>query len=153
VGISIADLPINNLTITIEYTRINPYVYGHHDPAQTYTNSSYLMGHWMGHNADLFYLDFNYRFIRGLQMDAYGEYIRKGSSDYSGQYKMPQPKFLFGLMNYYTYLGLNLKYEFIHDLYFEINYKLSEVLNEQVTGGFENKHLNELSFSAYYGLQ
>ena len=96
VGLSVTDLPVDNLTFTTEYTRINPYVYGHHDPAQTYTSSSYLLGHWIGHNADLFYLNFNYRFIRGLQADLWGEYIRKGSSDYSGQYKKTQPPFLFG---------------------------------------------------------
>ncbi|MEJ2618219.1 MAG: hypothetical protein P8Z35_24900, partial [Ignavibacteriaceae bacterium] len=152
IGASVADLPIDNLTITTEYTRINPYVYGHHDPAQTYTTSSYLMGHWIGHNADLFYLNFNYRFIRGLQTNIWGEYIRKGSSDYSGQYQRPQPKFLFGLMNYYQYYGINLKYEFIHDLNFEMNYKYSKVSNEETPGVFENKLINEISFAAYYGL-
>ena len=152
IGLSVADIPVDNLTITTEYTRINPYVYGHHDPAQTYTNANYLMGHWIGHNADLFYLDFNYRFIRGLQADIWGEYIRKGSSDYSGQYQMPQPKFLFGLMNYYKYFGFNLKYELIHDLNFELKYKLSKISNEQIPGVFEYKHVNEFSLLAYYGL-
>ncbi len=151
-GLSVADIPIDNLTLTTEYTRINPYVYGHHDPAQTYTSSSYLMGHWMGHNADLFYVNLNYRFIRGLQADLWGEYIRKGSSDYSGQYKSPQPKFLFGLMNYYKYFGLNLKYELVHDLNFEMRYKLSNISNEQTPGIFENTHIHEFAVSAYYGL-
>ena len=152
IGASVADLPIDNLTITTEYTRINPYVYGHHDPAQTYTTSSYLMGHWIGHNADLFYLNFNYRFIRGLQTNIWGEYIRKGSSDYSGQYQMPQPKFLFGLMHCYQYYGINLKYEFVHDLNFEMNYKRSKVSNEISTGIYENKLINEFSCVVYYGL-
>ena len=44
VGGSIADLPIDNLTLTSEYTKINPFVYQHHDPAQTYTNAGYLLG-------------------------------------------------------------------------------------------------------------
>ncbi len=151
-GVSVADLPVDNLTVTAEYTRINPYVYGHHDPAQTYTTSSYLMGHWMGHNSDLIYLNFNYRFIRGLQANTWIEYIRKGSSDYSGQYLMPQPKFLFGLMNYYQYFGMNLKYEFIHDLNFEVGYKLSKVSNEETAGVFIDKQINEFSVVAYYGL-
>src|SRR4030066_327644 len=94
-GLSVTDLPFENLTLTSEYTRINPFVYGHHDPAQTYTNSSYLMGHWMGHNSDLFYLDLKYRFMRGLEANLWGAYIRKGSSDYSDQYTDNfQPDFL-----------------------------------------------------------
>ena len=151
IGLSVTDLPIDNLTFTTEYTRINPYVYGHHDPAQTYTSSSYLLGDWIGHNADLFYLNFNYRFIRGLQADLWSEYIRKGSSDYSGQYKKTQPPFLFGLKNYYKYFGINIKYELIHDLNFELNYKVSQISNEQTPGNFENTNINELAISAHYG--
>ncbi len=152
VGLSVADLPIDNLTVTTEYTRINPYVYGHHDPAQTYTSSSYLMGHWMGHNSDVIYLNLNYRFIRGLQADLWGEYIRKGSSDYSGQYKMPQPKFLFGLMNYYKYIGVNLKYELIHELNFETRLRVNIESHEQEEGSFQNNQVNEFAFSLSYGL-
>ena len=35
-GGSIVDLPIKNLKITTEYTRIYPYVYRHYIPTQTY---------------------------------------------------------------------------------------------------------------------
>ena len=145
-------MPVDNLTITTEYTRINPYVYGHHDPAQTYTSSSYLLGHWMGQNADLIYVEFNYRFLRGLQASIWGEYIRKGSSDYSGQYGDHQPPFLFGLKNYYTYLGLGAKYELIHDLNFEAKLRMNLVSNEQDGGSFEESQKNEFSIGAYYGL-
>ncbi|OGV01867.1 MAG: hypothetical protein A2330_00885 [Ignavibacteria bacterium RIFOXYB2_FULL_36_7] len=152
VGLSAVDMPYDNLTLTAEYTRINPFVYGHHDPAQTYTNSSYLMGHWMGHNSDLIYLEINYRFLRGLQATLWGEYIRKGSSDHSEQYGDHQPAFLFGLKNYYKYLGLNLKYEFMHDLNFEARFRLNMISSEQEDGSFEDSHVNEFSFLVYYGL-
>ncbi len=151
-GLSTVDFPVDNLTFTTEYTRINPYVYGHHDPAQTYTSSSYLLGHWMGQNADLIYVEFNYRFLRGLQASIWGEYIRKGSSDYSGQYGDQQPSFLFGLKNYYTYLGLDAKYELIHDLNFEVKLRKNLSSNEQDDGSFEESQQNEFSIGAYYGL-
>jgi hypothetical protein len=151
VGLSVTDLPIENLTLTSEYTRINPYVYGHHDPAQTYENSSYLMGHWMGHNSDLFYLNLNYRFLRGFQADVWGSYIRKGSSSYDGQYASTQPEFLFGLKNYYKYFGINLKYELIHELNFETKFKLTNISTEQEDGSFKDNQTNEFSFSFYYG--
>ncbi len=85
-GASVADLPVENLTLTTEYTRINPFVYQHHDPAQTYTNSGYIMGDWLGSNSDLIYLNINYRILRGLQVNLWGEYIRKGSESDSLQY-------------------------------------------------------------------
>ena len=152
VGASVSDLSIDNLSVTLEYTRIYPYVYGHHTPAETYTNASYVMGHWMGHNADLAYLEFNYRFLRGLQMSLWGEYIRKGSSDYSGQYDYPSPPFLFGLKNYYKYLGLNIKYELMHELNFEAGFRLNLTKSEQDDGSFYNDKINEFSLSVYYGL-
>ncbi len=151
-GLSSVDIPFDNFTFTAEYTRINPFVYGHHDPAQTYTNSSYLMGDWIGQNSDLLYLEFNYRFLRGFQATAWGEYIRKGSNDYSGEYNNPQPSFLFGLKNYYKYAGLDFKYELIHELNFEARYRVNLESHEQSNGSYTDSRVNEFSFSINYGL-
>jgi len=151
-GGSISDLPLNNLTFTAEYTKINPFVYGHHTPAQSYTNSSYLMGHWAGHNSDLFYLSVNYRILRGLHADLWGEYIRKGSEDYSGQYIQPQPPFLFGLKRSFRYIGLDLNYEIFHELHASARAKFGKVSEEQDEANFINTNFKEFSFSFYYGL-
>lgn len=151
-GLSVTDLPIDNLTFSSEYTRINPFVYGHHDPAQTYQNSSYLMGHWMGHNSDLFYFDLNYRILRGLQANLWGAHIRKGSDDYSDQYSTSQPDFLFGLKNSYTNFGLNLRYELVHELNIDARFKLTKTSLEQNDGTSVDDQMKEFSFSIYYGL-
>lgn len=151
-GLSSVDVPFNNLSFTAEYTRINPFVYGHHDPAQTYTNSSYLMGDWIGQNSDLLYFELNYRILRGFQATAWGEYIRKGSNDYSGQYIKPQPSFLFGLKNYYKYIGLDFKYELIHELNFETRFRVNLESHEQNDGSYKDSQVNEFSFSLSYGL-
>ena len=151
-GLSSVDIPFNNLSFTAEYTRINPYVYGHHDPAQTYTNSSYLMGDWIGQNSDLLYLELNYRFFRGFQATAWGEYIRKGSNDYSGEYTDPQPSFLFGLKNYYKYIGLDFKYQLIHELNFETRFRVNLESHQQNNGSYIDSRVNEFSFSVSYGL-
>ncbi len=99
-GGSVTDLPVDNLTVTAEYTKIFPFVYSHYIPTQTYQNSGYVMGHWMGNNADLIYGALNYRFIRGLDATLWGQYIRKGSPGIEEQqYRQPQPPFLFGLKN------------------------------------------------------
>jgi len=151
-GISVAGLPFENLTFTSEYTKINPFVYGHHTPAETYTNSSYLMGHWIGHNADLFYLKFNYRFLRGLQANLWLEYIRKGSADFGRQYQIPQPEFLFGLKNFFTYYGIDIKYEYTHDFYFQAKLQFSKIKEELESGFFSELNINEFSFAIYYDL-
>jgi hypothetical protein len=159
-GLSVTDLPIDNLTFSSEYTRINPFVYGHHDPAQTYTNNSNLIGHWMGHNADLLYLNMTYRIIRGLKAEVWSAFIRKGSDDYSEQYGTSQPDFLFGLKSIYKgeysgfnlkNFGINLKYEWVHDLFFEIRYKKTSISRRQADGSYFDNQNNELYISINYG--
>lgn len=160
-GLSVTDLPIDNLTFSSEYTRINPFVYGHHDPAQTYANNSKLMGHWIGHNADLLYLNLTYRVIRGLKAEVWSAFIRKGSDDYSEQYGSTQPDFLFGLNSIYNGVysgfklknfGLTLKYEWVHDLNFETRFKMTSISRRQTDGSYIDKKNNEFSFSINYGL-
>jgi hypothetical protein len=151
-GVSVTDLPVDNLTLTAEYTRINPFVYQHHDPAQTYTNAGYIMGDWIGPNSDLVYLDLNYRIIRGLEFDAWGEYIRKGSDSDSLQYAEVQPPFLYGLNHHYQYFGLNLKYEPIHELHINASYSNYLVSDQQDDQSYIGTRTNTFSFSIYYGL-
>lgn len=77
-GGSVTDLPIENLTATIEYTKIYPFVYRHYIQTKDYQSAGYSLGHWMGHNADLVYGALNYRIMLGLQATIFGQYIRKG---------------------------------------------------------------------------
>ncbi|HSR18874.1 MAG TPA: hypothetical protein VLM39_12350, partial [Ignavibacteriaceae bacterium] len=109
-------------------------------------------GHWVGHNSDLFYLSVNYRILRGLQAGIWGEYIRKGSEDYSGQYIQPQPPFLFGLKRSFRYIGFDLDYEIFHELHASARAKFSKVSEEQDEANFINTNFKEFSFSFYYGL-
>ena len=152
-GGSVTDLPIDNLTTTIEYTKIYPFVYTHYIPTQTYESSSYLMGHWMGNNADLIYGSLNYRFKRGLQATLWAEYIRKGGAGLERQqYEQPQPPFLFGLRNNYTWWGIDVKYEIMHELFLRGKFQSSLVSSEQSKGNFVDKKTNEFLMSIYYGL-
>lgn len=152
-GSSAADFPLNNLTLTVEYTKIYPFVYRHYIQTQTYENSSNLMGHWMGHNADQFYTSLNYRFIRGLQLETWLHLIRKGEDgEFRVQYSLNvQPPFLFGLRKYYTIAGVELKYELFHQLNLKSRFIFNELSAETTSGGRNIAHKNELFFSVSYG--
>lgn len=153
IGASVVDLPINNLTLTAEFTKIYPFVYNHYIPTQTYTSNSYLLGDWMGHNADRIYGSLNYRIIRGLQAKVWMQYIRKGEDgEIEQQYKIPQPPFLFGLRKNYTWWGFDIKYEIIHELNARIKYASRKQSEQQTDGSFIDKKINEFSFALYYGL-
>jgi hypothetical protein len=153
-GGSVADLPVENLTAKVEYTKIYPFVYEHYIQTSDYKSANYPIGHWIGHNADLIYASLNYRFIRGLQATAWGQYIRKGEDgNIQQQYnQIPQPPFLFGLRKNYTYFGAEIKYEYTHELFAKLNFQTTKSSTQQEDLSFIDTTLNEFYFSVYYGL-
>ena len=153
-GGSVTDLPIENLTATVEYTKIYPFVYRHYIQTQDYKSASYPLGHWMGNNADLIYASLNYRFIRGLQAKIWGQYIRKGEEgSYDQQYNIqPQPPFLFGLRQNYSYFGAEIKYEYTHELFAKLKFQTTKIAKQQTNLSFNNNKINEFYFLIYYGL-
>jgi hypothetical protein len=152
-GASLTDLPVDNLTAVVEFTKIYPYVYSHFIPTQLYTNSSYIMGDWMGNNADRVYASLNYRFMRGFQGTIWAQYIRKGESGApEGQYSQPQPPFLFGLRTNYTYFGVDIKYEIIHELFVRAAFQNLLSSKEITRGTFNDIASKQFLLSVYYGM-
>ena len=153
-GGSVTDLPFENLTSTIEYTKIYPFVYNHYIQTKDYKSDNYILGHWMGNNADLIYASLNYRILRGLQATVWGQYIRKGEAgSIDQQYNIqPQPPFLFGLRKNYSYLGAEIKYEYTHELFAKLNFQTTNSSIQQEDLRFVDTRVNEFYFSMYYGL-
>jgi len=152
-GTSIVDFPINNLSLTVEYTKIYPFVYSHYIQTQTYQHASYNLGHWMGYNADQIFLSLNYRILRGLQTEFYFQHIRKGDEgQVIQQYTQPQPPFLFGLRNNYSYFGGEIKYEIFHELFARLKFQSNKISMQQSDLSFVDKNMNEFYLSLYYGL-
>lgn len=153
-GASLTDLLFDNLTLTLEYTRIFPFVYEHYIQTTTYQNASYNLGHWMGSNGDLIYGSINYRFLRGLQATLWTQFIRKGDKGnaYLQYQTQPQPPFLFGLRKNYTYFGGFVKYEILHELFAKFNFQLTKLSEQQEDLNYLNSNLNEFYFSIYYGI-
>jgi hypothetical protein len=152
-GGSLTDFPLENLTLKLEYTKIYPYVYQHFISTTTYESAHYVLGHWMGNNADQVYASVNYRFIRGLEAAGWFRYIRQGEKgDIDGQYEQPQPPFLFGLRTNYTYFGGQVKYEFLHDLFVRARYQFINTSKQQNDLSFIDNNIHEFHFAVYYGL-
>ena len=152
-GSSLTDLPFENLTLKLEYTKIYPYVYQHYVSTTTYESDSYVLGHWMNNNADQVYGSAQYRFIRGLEALVYARYIRQGEhADPTKQFDQPQPPFLSGLRTEYTYLGAQVKYEFLHDLFVRARYQFMKTSMQQEDLSFIDNNEQEFYFAVYYGL-
>lgn len=148
IGGSVADLPVENLKLTAEFTKIYPFVYRHYIPAQTYESSSYLLGHWMGHNSDQIYLSASYRILRGLNAKIWYQRIRKGGDGVvEMQYVRPSQPFLFGGVTTFNYFGLKADYEIIHT-----GYVFLEAVFTNTKYSESKKNIKDISFGLSYGL-
>ncbi len=130
-GASVADVVIPNLLLGAEYTRINPFAYKNLIPAQTYTNQNYLLGDWMGDNADRIIAYASYTPIPRLKTHLQLQKIRKGNLDEltDQYYAEPQPVFLMNLERKDTQVLFRVSYEWINNLYLDAQYTWNEDQN------------------------
>ncbi|MEA5404552.1 capsule assembly Wzi family protein [Arcicella sp. DC2W] len=147
VGASISDFPVNNLNLTLEYTKVQPFTYVHFIEAQTYQNSNNNLGYWTGANSDQLFAQFHYRVLRGLDIKLMYNYIRKGAIG-SGQqqtdFKTNYP-FLWGTQRKYDFVQAQVQYEFVHDLFFKLNF-----LSGNNTNTISNTNSKSFSMSVNY---
>ena len=158
-GASVVDLPIDNLTLKAEFTKVYPGNYRHFIPTLNYTSSSYLIGHWIGDNGDLIYGALDYKIMRGLNIKVWGQYIRKGTEAKGNRaYKIqiPQPPFLFtdriSDRRNYTYYGINAKYEITHDLFVKAHFQYLKYEQAISKTDFKTQLYRDFSIVIGYGI-
>ncbi len=111
-GLRVFDIPCNNIDMTLEYSRVNPAAYNHNIPTVTFTNNGFVLGNWMGQNADNLYVELGFSPSHAMRFTAFGEVFRKGGnlpikdqySDYQGNWK-----FLFGPLHIERSSGIVLQ--------------------------------------------
>ena len=152
IGASVTDAFVDYLTLGLEYTRINPFVYQNLIPAQAYTNQNYLMGDWIGQNADRLTAWIKYNPLPRLNTSIQLNYIRKGEdgSLEDQYYAEPQPGFLTGPITKQKQLLFQVKYEIIHQLRVYGSYMKQAGIIRPI---LQPKALaNEFRFGISYGL-
>jgi hypothetical protein len=118
VGASFTDVLIENLTLTADYARIYPYAYSHHMNTLTYQHSGYNLGHWAGTNSDVFKAHARYRIMRGLEVQATYQKVRKGSEGEQGeQLNAVNIPFLWGDKREFSQFVFTGSYELTADMF------------------------------------
>ena len=150
-GGSITDVLVPYLTLGIEYTRINPFVYRNLLPAQNYSSDNYVLGDWMGNNADRMIYSVKYTPIPRLKCLLRYQSIRKGGAGTVDQqyFQQPQPNFLFDLQNQQKEWFTRVSYEWINKLYLT-GYFSSLQIDDRTTGKKTTNTVFSLGVS--YGL-
>ncbi len=110
------------------------------------------MGHWLGDNADLVYVDLTYRIFRGLQVKLWGQMIRKGAESLGDrEYDIPVHPFLYGLRRNYSYAGFEIKYEMLHDIKFDFQINYIKESRQQNDLSFKDKYFRQILLRVSYG--
>jgi hypothetical protein len=126
-GASVADFPVNNISLQLEYTRIRPFVYENYQQTQTYASEDYTLGHWIGSNADQLYMSFLWRMFRGAHLQGSYSFVRKGDKGTPLQQREAEGlPFLFGTVNTFQDINIDFRYEVQHDLFVKMGYSTRE---------------------------
>jgi hypothetical protein len=117
-GASVTDVFLPYLTLGMEYTRLNPFVYQNLIPAQNYSSQNYSLGDWLGQNADRITYWVKYNPAPRLSMRFQMENLRKGKDgNIDDQYfAVPQPKFLESGFENQKQLLIEFKYQVFNPL-------------------------------------
>ena len=148
-GFESADILIDNSTLGIEYTRVNPFVYMNSVDAQTFANDSYTLGNWTGSNGDIVSFFYKQYLMRSLNFTIKTWYFRKGKKELPDeQYSTPYPEFLYGEKRYEYGLDIRLKFQPWHPVKAEAHYSFMNISDE-----FEGRTLDyKLSGNHYFGI-
>ncbi len=152
-GASVTDLPmLPYWTFNVDYTRLNPFVYQNLFPAQEYTNNGFLMGDWMGSNADRYLIEIKYTPLPRLRLSVRQERIRKGGKGTTEQqyFATPQPRFLNDLQFKQWTTTARAVYEWKNNVYLHIQFQRQDRF--MYTGGFENILIDRLNAGFAIGL-
>jgi hypothetical protein len=144
----------DNLRLAVEYTKILPWVYSNWIPTQTYRNANYLMGHYIGQNADQIYVEARYYPLYNLEIIGKFSHTRNGSfGKIYDQYNPPGEPFLYGLLRKQTDITISANYEFLYRLFANINYTHTKITDQDTkrTPKFMLGDNNSLSFMLQYG--
>lgn len=156
IGAKKIDVLIPNLDLNIEYTQIQPWVYENHSEISTYKHMNYVLGDWIGQNADELSVQLGYQPVKRLHVDLIAERIRKGGlKDISYAYKdIIDLPFLYSPVRKEYSLQCNLRYEFLRDAYTKLQMKYSNIKDEDASRTYSWMLGKKFSFafSLQYGL-
>lgn len=116
-GFRISNFPVENLSFTTEFTYTYPLTFQHYVPTTTYESSRYNLGHYLKDNAREWYLAFDYKPLRALNINIFFiDAIRGPDFTASGGSRLGNPP-LASVEWHNTSAGLKANYQVINDLY------------------------------------
>ena len=116
-GFRLSDLPVSNLSFTTEFTYTYPLTFQHYVPTLTFQNAGYNLGYYLRDNSREWYIAFDYRPVRTLDVNLYFVDAIRGP-DYTelGTNRVGNPP-LASVQWHNTVYGIKAACQVINDLY------------------------------------
>lgn len=131
-GGRMSNLPVQNLFLTLEWTRSNALTFRHYVRTLTYESNRYNLGHYLGDNAREYYVQVGYRPVRGLDLRLSWMLAQKGP-DYTdlGTSRLGLP-FLESIEWEKQSLALDARYQIINDAYATASWQYSNISGQDL---------------------
>jgi hypothetical protein len=126
-GFRLTDLPVTNLSFTTEFTYTYPLTYQHYVPTLTFQNQGYNLGYYLKDNSREWYVAFDYKPLRTLDVNLYFIDAIRGP-DYTelGTPRVGNPP-LVTVQWHNTSYGLKASYQVINNLYTWFSFAYSDI--------------------------
>ena len=130
-GFRLSNFPVSNLSFTSEFTYTYPLSFQHDFPTLTFETAGYNLGHYLKDNSREWYLAFDYRPMRTLNISLFFTDAIRGP-DYTelGVNRVGNPP-LVSVNWHSTAVGLKASYQVINDLYAWFSFTNSDVRGDE----------------------
>jgi hypothetical protein len=151
-GFRVTDFPVRNLSFTTEFTYTYPLAFQHYVPTLTFENAGYNMGNYLKDNSREWYVAFDYRPLRTMNINLFfADAIRGPDYTELGTYRVGNPP-LASVEWQNTSYGIKASYQLINDLYTWFSF-----INSDITGdarwspGYFYGRKNTVNFGVTFG--
>jgi hypothetical protein len=126
-GFRLTDFPVSNLSFTTEFTYTYPLTYQHYIPTLTFESNGYNLGHYLRDNSREWYIAFDYRPVRTLNINLWFLDAIRGP-DYTelGVNRLGNPP-LASVEWHNTTAGIKASYQVVNDLYTWCSFAVSDI--------------------------
>jgi hypothetical protein len=126
-GFRLSNFPVSNISFTSEFTYTYPLTFQHNVPTLTFETASYNLGYYLRDNSREWYLAFDYRPLRTLNINLFFTNAIRGP-DYTeqGVPRVGNPP-LSSVEWQNTSFGLKASYQVVNDFYMWFSFTNSDV--------------------------
>ena len=123
VGFRLSDFPIQNVSLTVEWTKTNPITYKHYIQTTTFSSSNYCLGNYLRDNSQEIYIAIGYKPLRGLHLNLSYTLAQHGD-DYPDDrsYDYSTLRFMKNKTWQNSEIVVSARYEYTSNSYFFLQY-------------------------------